>query len=165
MCKLIRSLFSLIPIPGFRAYLIRKHISFCPKCQREWINSSSSTERLFTMPEWIKNERSLWPQIQGKIREAETGKILEIKRKKAPLFPRWQWALAGMALLILIGINLVLNKGLIRSLSKTEVSSATQIPQIKIVRAEIGGQKAKPFVYQTPENLFIWFERIQQEGE
>lgn len=164
MCKLIRSLFRLIPILGFRAYLIRRHISLCPKCLGEWINSPR-TERLFTMPEWIKNEQSLWPQIREAIREAEKSEILEEKRKKTFYFPRWRWALAGAALLILIGINLVLNKDLIRKFSKTEISSVTTIPQIKIVRAEIDGQTAKPFVYQTPENLFIWFERVQQEGE
>ena len=164
MCKLIRFLFRMIPILGFRAHLIRRHISLCPKCQREWINSRSA-ERLFTMPEWIKKEQSLWPQIREAIREAEKGKILEGKRKKTFSFPRWRWALAGAALLILIGINLVLNKDLIRSFSKTETSSVPPIPQIKIVRAEIDGQTAKPFIYQTPENLFIWFERIHQEGE
>jgi hypothetical protein len=162
MCKLIRSLYNLIPILSFRAFFIRKHISLCPKCQKEW-TLDKSTEEFFTVPEWIKKEQSLWPRIQETIRAAESGDALDERRKTTLFFPRWQWALAGLALLILVGINLVLNKGLLQSLSGTEVSLALKTPQVKIIHAEIHGKKAKPYVFQTPENLFIWFEEIKLE--
>ena len=164
MCKLIRSLYSLIPILSFRAYLIRKHLSLCPKCQREWIIGNSSEES-FTMPEWIKNEHSLWPRIQERIHTVELEEIRYRRRKKTFLFPRRQWALAGLALLILVGISFVLDKNWIHKSTKREVSLALKNPRVNIIHAEIHGKKAKPFIYQTQENLFIWFDEINQEKD
>ena len=164
MCKFIRFLFCLIPIQGFRAQLIQKHLGDCSECQREWAIDKSA-EDSFTKPEWVIHEHSLWPLIQEKIKDTKFEEIPSAKRKTAFLFSRWQWGLAGLTLLVFIVINLVLNKGPVQSLSKTEVSLTNKIPQIRIIRAEILGKKARPFVYQTPENLFIWFDKTKQEGD
>jgi predicted anti-sigma-YlaC factor YlaD len=154
----------MIPIHDFRAYLIQKHLAVCSQCQREWA-IDKSTEESFTKPEWVINEHSLWPQIRQKINAAEPEEAPFRRRKTAFHLPRWQWALAGLALLIFIVFNLMLDKGLVHSLSKKEVSLAIKIPQVRIIHAELRGKKARPFIYQTPENLFIWFDKIKQEGD
>jgi len=164
MCKFIRFLYMMTPIHGFRAYLIQRHLGACAQCQREW-GIDKSTEESFTKSEWAENEYNLWPQIQKKIRASEFEEIHPEKRKISFHFPHWQWALAGLTLLIFFVINLVLNRGLVHSLSKKEVSLAIKIPQVRIIHAEIRGKKARPFIFQTPENFFIWFDKTRQEGD
>lgn len=165
MCKLIRFLYITIPFHGFRDYLIQKHLADCPQCQMEWV-IDRDTEESLAMPEWIKKESSLWPRIQEEIKrkhvkqeQAPSGK------RKTTFFPRWQWALASLALFILVGMILVVDKAMIQPPPETEISLALKNPQVKIIRAEISGKKAKPFIYQTQENLFIWFDEIDQEED
>jgi hypothetical protein len=165
MCKIIRSLYNLISIPGFRAFLLQNHISSCPKCQKEW-SIDETMEELFGTPGWIEKEASLWPRIQETIQATAIGDSLDrTKNRTSGMVPRWQWALAGFALLLLAGINIIVNKGPIRRQPLVEVDLARKPPQIEIIRAEIHGQKAKPFIYRTQDNLFIWFDKIDQEED
>lgn len=164
MCKLIRFLYKLVPFLFFRAVLNRKHIAVCQECQKEW-GIDTSIEEVLSPPEWIKNEQSLWPQIRETIGTAELGEVEGRKRREVFFFPGWQWALAGLALLIMVGINIVLDKGSIPAVSRTAGSPAVAIPQIKIIRAEISGKKAKPYIYRTQENVYIWFDEIDQEED
>jgi len=162
---MIRSLYSLIPVANFRAFLIRKHISSCPECQKEW-EIDGTMEDFFMAPSWIEKEGSLWPRIQETIRATEIENSSARRNSYTTgFFPRWQWALAGFALILLAGINLIVNKSAFRSLPLSEVDLAYKPPQVKIIRAEIHGQKAKPFIYKTKENLFIWFDQIHQEED
>ncbi len=162
---MIRSLYNLIPIPNFRAFLIQKHISSCSECQKEW-EIDGTMEDFFMAPGWIEKEDSLWPRVQETILATELeASSARTSSKPSGIFPRWQWALAGFALLLLAGINLIVNKSTIPSLPLTEVDLALNPPQVKIIRAEIHGQKARPFIYWTKENLFIWFDQIQQEED
>ena len=57
----------------------------------------------------------------------------------------------------------MVNKAIIHPPHKTEISLAIKNPQVKIIHAEIQGKKAKPYIYQTTENLFIWFDEMNQE--
>lgn len=162
---MIRSLYKLISIPSFRAFLIQKHISSCPKCQKEW-SIDETMEDLFAAPGWIEKEASFWPRIQETILANEIEDALDRTRNRTTgKFPRWQWAMAGFALLLLAGINIIVSKGPIRRLPLAELDLARKPPQIKIIRAEIHGQKAKPYIYRTKDNLFIWFDQINQEED
>jgi hypothetical protein len=164
MCKFIRFLYIAVPIRGFRAYLIQWHISGCSACQKQW-TIDWSTQESFAKAKWIQNEQSLWPRIQEKISGVKI-EDLEPKGKKAPLlFPRWKWALAGLAAFICLAATLLILSTAIPKRAKTGISSAVKTPRIHINYAKIDGNKAKPFVFQTPENLFIWFEKIQREGD
>jgi hypothetical protein len=163
MCKLIRFIYLVIPIHGFRVLLIRKHFEICSSCQKDW-GMDQSMQQFFTEPKWIKEEKSLWPQIQRKILTAEKSESRH-RRKKAFLFPRWQWTAAGLAILILVGISFLLrNKGTLEP-AQEKLSSVLKNPAVHIVHAEINGNKATPFIYQTSENLYIWFDESHQEEE
>ena len=165
MCKLIRFFYLLFPVLRFRAFLIQKHISACSVCQKEW-GMDLSGQEAFTKPEWIAQERSLWPHIQKRIQAGKREETRSKSREKTPLFPKWQWALAsGLVLVILLGISIVLDIGLFRRTSKEEVSSALKNPRVDIIYAQIHGKRAKPFIYQTQENLFIWFDEWNQEDD
>lgn len=165
MCKLIRLLYRLIPVIGFRAFLNRTHLSSCSKCRRAWAIDKSMEECFTMIPEWIKKERSLWPQIQEAISTTEHRESFAEGKKTPLFFPRWQWALAGLALIILAGVNIVLNKSSVPSAPKIEGTPPLNPPLIQIVHAEISGKKAKPFIYQTKENTFIWFGESNQEED
>jgi hypothetical protein len=95
----------------------------------------------------------------------EQEEIRSSKRKKAFLFPRWQWALAGLTLLILVGVSLVLDKALVHKPTKGDVSMTPRIPQVHIIHAKLHGKKAKPYIYKTQEHLFIWFDESTQEED
>ncbi|UCE39799.1 MAG: hypothetical protein JSV17_09925 [Candidatus Aminicenantes bacterium] len=164
MCKFIRLFYFMIPIHGFRAFLIQKHFSGCSKCQKEW-GLDQSAQGSFTKPDWIAQERSLWSQIRERIYVVKPEEIRSGRRQKTFLFPRWRWALAGLALLILAGISFVLDKSWIHKSTKEDVSLTLKNFQVNIKHAKIHGKKAKPFIYQTQENLFIWFDEINQEED
>jgi hypothetical protein len=165
MCKLIRFFYLLIPVHGFRAFLIQKHISSCSVCEKEW-GMDMSAQEAFIKPEWIALERSFWPHIQKRILAGEREETRSMAREKTSLSPRWQWALAsGLVLIVLLGISFVLDIGLFRKTSKAEVSSVSKNPRVDIIYAEIHGKRAKPFIYQTQENLFIWFDELNREDD
>ena len=164
MCKIIRFMYMTIPFHGFRYFLIQKHLAVCPRCQKDW-GFIPDVEKSFAMPVWIEKESSLWPQIREKIeRKEQEPKSSDTGRSTSRLH-RWQWATVGLSLIILVGVILVVKRTKIQSPSGVETILARSNPQVKIIHAEIQGKKAKTFVYQTSENLFIWFDEIDQEED
>lgn len=164
MCKIIRFMYMTIPFHDFRDYLIRKHLAVCPRCQKVW-GYIPDIEKSFKMPVWIEKESSLWPQIREKIERKEQGPNSADTRGSTFLLRRWQWATVGLSLIILVGVILVVERKKIQGPSEVETILAHKNPQVKIIHAEIQGKKAKTFVYQTSENLFIWFDEIDQEED
>jgi len=161
MCKLIRFIYLLIPIHGFRSFLIQKHFDTCPQCQKEW-GLDQSMPAFLKKPAWPEEEQSLWPRIQGRLLVMEHEETLTKGRKETHLFPGWRWAIAGLALLIFVGITfLTRNKDALEPGS----SLTLQNPPVHIIHAKIQGNTAAPYIYQTPGRFFIWFEEIHQEED
>jgi hypothetical protein len=154
-----------MPFHRFRAFLIQKHFSACVVCQKDW-GMDLDAQDAFTKPGWIAQESSLWPLIQKRINAGRQEGARSMSRKKTFLFPRWRWALAsGLALIVLLGVSFVLDIGFFRRTSKVEVPSAVKNPRVNIIYAEIHGKRANPFIYQTQENFFIWFDEVNQEDD
>jgi hypothetical protein len=164
MCRLIRFFYLLIPIHVFRDFLIQKHFDGCSVCQKEWV-TDQGVHSLSSKPGWVEQEYSLWFRIQERIDAGEFTGARSIRRKTRFLIPRWQWALAGSVLLILIGLYFVLYRIGFHEPSEQDVSLALKNPQVHIIRAEIHGKKATPFIYHTQENLFIWFDETSEEED
>ncbi len=164
MCKLISFLYDLIPIRGFRAFLIKKHLIKCAICQNE-LSIEPLYEEKFKAPEWIESEQSLWPHIREKLSTQRIPSSPSLQNKKRFLIPRWQWALAGFILLVLVGIYLLIKQDFRQNALKGEFIATSTTPRIVIMHAEIEGKKAKPFVYQTQERFFVWFEKSKPEGD
>lgn len=164
MCKFIAFLYDLIPIQGFRDFLIKRYITECSICEKESAIETLLEEKL-QIPEWIESEDSLWPQIREKVFLQEP--LPSPHRQKVLRFMprRWQWALAGLALLLVVAINLLIERGFDAKRLQGELIATTTAPRIIITHAEIKGKKAKPFVYQTQEKCFIWFEESKSEGD
>ena len=164
MCKLIRLAYLLIPISGFRAFLIRKHFHSCSSCQREW-GMDQDMEEFFSKPDWITQEQSLWPRIQEKILAVGRKETRSKKRKKPSPFPALRWAMVGLVILILVGIAFLLRNNRMLESQMTENTLAFKDTPIHIIHAEIQGKKAVPYIYQGSENVFIWFGEIHQEED
>jgi hypothetical protein len=164
MCKLIRFLYLTIPLHGFRDFLIQKHLADCPRCQKDW-TFAPDLEKSFAMPVWINKESSLWPHIKQKLQRMEQAPKASRKHRPSFLLHRWQWATTGLALIMLVGVILVVERTKIQSPAGVETTLTLKNPQIKIIHAEIQGKKAKTFIFQTTENLFIWFDEIDQEED
>lgn len=157
MCKFFKFLYRLIPGRNFQFFLIKKHFSGCYRCQKE-IEINDLLKEIIVIPEWIKAEKSLWPQIKPVLYTPEE-KVLKIKRKyEVSFFKKWRWAIAGLALVIVMGLSLMVHQNFLKeSLSKEK-------PRIEITYAEIKGKKAKPYIYQTPNMSFIWFAKTKDNG-
>lgn len=152
----------MIPAKNFKSYLIKKHFATCARCQKE-NEIESKLKKMFVTPNWIKTEKSLWPQIKQKISVPE-GKAIRIERKHEPIFRRkWSWAMAGFIFAAIIGLGLLIHQNYFK---RTPEESVIEIdkPRIIIKHAEIKGKKAKPYIYQTPYVSFIWFAETKNSG-
>jgi len=162
MCKLCRFLYRLIPGKSFQAFLIKKHISSCSQCQKEIEEANSRIKEISIIPDWVKVEESLWPQIKQKLYTQE-GKVLKTKRKRGfPLLRKWHWAMACLFLAVVIGLSLLIHQNFLTKTSIEETCFTEENPRIKIKYAEIKGNAAKPYIYQTPTKSFIWFSKIDE---
>ena len=161
MCKFITFLYDLIPIQSFRAYLIQKHFAKCPGCQNE-LDIDTLLEEKFKIPDWVESEPNLWPQIREKICTIDARPSSIRHRARRFSIPFWQWTAAGLALFALLGISLLVNRYFHQKNLRGEFIASSRLPRIIITHAEINGKKARPFVYQTREECFIWFEESKQ---
>ncbi len=147
MCRLVERLFALIPVPAFRAWLLRSHIEACEICRKRF-EPAEDLRTVATPPDWIQAEESLWPEVRNRIRMERPG----------PAHPRfhpersgrrWMWmipaAIAGLLLVVVGGYH---------------VFGPSSLPQdstrVTIVRAEANGRKASAFLYQTPAASYVW---------
>jgi hypothetical protein len=164
VCKLIILLYDLVPIQGFRAYLIKKHLAKCPVGQRD-LDIETLLKEKFRIPGWIESEKSLWPHVREKIFAPETVPSASSERALRFTKPWWHWAVAGLALLVMAALNLLI----LRNFNHHPFQGESAVPPftstIIINHAEIKGRKAKPFIYQTHEACFIWFEESKSEGD
>jgi predicted anti-sigma-YlaC factor YlaD len=137
MCRLVERLFALIPVPAFRAWLLRSHIETCDLCRKRF-EPAADLRTVAAPPDWIQAEESLWPEVRNRIRfrPERSGR-------------RWMWtipaAIAGLLLVIVAGYR---------------VFGPSSLPQdstrVTIVRAEANGRKATTFLYQTPAASYVW---------
>lgn len=163
MCKLYKFLYRLVPSKRFQSFLIKKHFSVCSLCQQEF-ETDEKLKEIFAHTAWTKDEKSLWPEIKPKLHTPE--KItLEEKRKYGFSFIRkWHWAMAGLALAIMVGLNLLIQQGFQEKAPVKGASLEKERARVIIKHAEIRGKKAKPYVYQTPDVSFIWFTETKETG-
>ena len=93
MCLFFKFLFWLFPFRGFRALVLRIHIDLCSRCQEEY-EIDSLTKDMLDVPDWIKAEPSLWPQVNRKM--VLPGDEKTKKRRKPYFKTQWYWAAATL---------------------------------------------------------------------
>lgn len=162
MCKLFKLLYRFIPLKRFRSFLIERHFSRCPGCQKE-LEIEGRLEEMLAVPDWIKEEKSLWPEIKlGLLAQRE--KNLPAERRARFFFhKKWQWAVAGLALAAAVGTNFLIHQRFLKKASEQGAFSEEKT-RIAITFAEIKGGKARPYIYQTPAASFVWFAEVKNGG-
>lgn len=159
MCKFCKLLYWLIPGKNFQASLIKKHIASCSQCQKEIEEANNRIKETSIIPNWVNAEDSLWPKIKQKI-YAQEEKTLKIKRKHLFSLPgKWRWTMACLFIALMIGLSLVIRYNFFVKTSKEETYFTKENPRIRIKYAEILGEKAKPYIYQTQKASFIWLSK------
>ena len=162
MCLFFKFLYWLLPVRGFRAAILRYHIDHCSRCQEE-CDIEDQTKDILAVPDWIKTEPSLWPQIKHEMARLEDKKQ---KSRKRPYFiTKWQWATASLFLVILVAVLIWTQRRVVDSTVQVEVPIAQEVSQVSIKHAELNGKKATSYVYQTLKTSFIWFSETEKNEE
>lgn len=163
MCRLYKFLYEFFPFKRIQSFLIKKHFSVCSHCQQE-LETDKKFKEIFDDTVRVKEENSLWPEIKPKLYAPEK-RILEEKRKYGfSLIRKWVWAMAGLALAIMVGLNFLIQQNFQERASAIGASLGKEKARIIIKYAEIRGKKAKPYIYQTPSVSFIWFAETKETG-
>jgi len=162
MCLFFKFLFWLFPFRGFRALVLRIHIDLCSRCQEEY-EIEDMTKDILVVPDWIKAEPSLWPQINRKM--VPVGDEKTRKRKKPYFKTRWYWAAATLFIAAVVVLIVWNQQSGVKKISFEEAAATQKIPQVTIKHAEVNGKKATSYVYQTQKISFIWFSETDKTGD
>lgn len=163
MCNLFNFLHRLIPSKRVQSWLVRLHFSSCPRCQGDE-EADAVLEKVAAAPPWIAEQESLWPHIRAQIREREERADKAPGKPGFPLRVKWQWAAAIFVLALAIGLSTIIWHPLIRKSPEVSMVEAREIPRLQIKYAEVKGEKATPYIYQTPRGSFIWFDQSRKSG-
>lgn len=159
MCRIYTFLYKIIPLKSFQHFLIRKHFSWCARCGLDE-NLDDQIKNLFQPSfDWIKQEDILWPRILADF-EPRTIRKEETRRRILPQ-PVWQWALAGLAFVCLIGLYIIL----LQVPDRQQLAQNRVHHRMKITYAKIKGKDAKSYVYQTSKKTFILFLEMDKREE
>ena len=162
MCLFFKFLFWLFPFRGFRALVLRIHIDKCGRCQREY-EIENLMKDIMDVPDWIKAESSLWPQVKRKI--VPSGDEKTRKRKNPNFKTKWHWAAATLLMAAAVVLIVWNQQPGVKRISFEEASATQKFPQVTIKHAEVNGKKATSFVFQTQKTSFIWFSETDKTGE
>lgn len=164
MCRFVRLLYGLVRWKRFRAFLVRKHMEACLVCSAMPPRGDDWAACVHP-PAWVREEGSMWPDIQRRMREnvAEAS----ARDKAVPAAParrrfptRLVPAAAGLAAAAVLGI-IVWRAG-----HRTPGGAAPGAgsPRVEVLSAEVEGKEARTSIFQTENASYIWFSRTQDGG-
>lgn len=170
MCKIYKILYAAIPVKKWKSALIRRHFERCPRCAEEII-FKDHVVRAFFKPDWIQETPNFWPQIRTRIISHEN----QPETFRPGISPwqlrarRWSLAAAAAAFLIIGAIGFFLLRQPDHKISGPESSLPKDliaaVPRVQVISAELGGKRAKAYIYQTPTASFIWIAPSKEPGE
>jgi hypothetical protein len=154
-CKWVRFGYDALPLAGWRAFLLKRHIDGCPGCQGRLVDdetvraSGVTAETLFAEPPlWpvpagrgrVRRQRSAWRLVLGLSALAAVAWVIVDVSRFAP-------APSPSAARGIIG----------------EVEEADESMVFAVLAAEIGSEPARPLIFkpQRPGMTIVWFEKIK----
>ncbi len=163
-CKLYKFLFRVLPINTWKVRLMDKHFSICPRCgdKAEEAAAGEKIKALLVSLEDSKALPDVWPRLQRKIQEEETGKPVPKRKKGLLVFHRWQWAAAAVLLLIMVLLPLLFSPGK-RSAAVPEIGTTEEKEEEQVVveSVKINSRAAKIIYFNSkdPDKLIVWVKK------
>jgi hypothetical protein len=166
MCKFVRFLFGMVRWKKFRAFLVRRHMGSCPLCSDAPPGEpGDGWADLIRPPDWIREEDSLWPEIQKRMRAGAAaglagGRLLRALPTARRPFAGWPVMIAaGLAAAAAFGVLSwrVIHRG-------SSAGAGVGSERVEVLSAEVGGRKARSFIFQTKETTYIWYSQMPEEG-
>ena len=114
------------------------------------------------VPDWIKSEPSLWPQVRMRLEQPAVKKSEGLSR--ITFIRGWRLAMTFVLFAVLVVVGIWNQRSYVRRIAQEETVPDKTIPQITIRHAEVNGKKATPYVYQTTEVSFIWYSETKKSG-
>jgi hypothetical protein len=145
-CRMVDTLFKLMPLKVWQDFLIRYHISNCPGCQGKLANKTEIRAILISESE-IPASKDLWPGLVTSLNKGLGQDSLSPQRNW-----RWGYAAVGMAVIVAAVIwNLRTPVPIM-----PEFSGGFQIKSI-----EVDGRPAQAFLFKSedPNVFYVWAEK------
>jgi hypothetical protein len=176
MCRLFKILVAAVPFRSWKSAIVRRHLGRCERCA-EALKAGDRAIASALKPDWIAGGPSLWPGVQEKIDAAEFSSRLPEAlsqthlRRSLRIARRWALAASISACLAAVVIVWVVvgrpdrrpwGAGLTPSGRPVVVPASA--PRVQIISAEVGGKRAKTYIYQTPKGSFIWIAPQKEIG-
>ncbi len=153
-CKTVDFLYAALPLRPFRAWLIRRHMEGCPRCQARLLTRDEA-KSLLVGPDEAGGADALWRRIS-----VEAGRIAPVPG----LDPRGGslvWRLAGAA--GLAAVVALAGFWLLREVEGPDFIASATAPDspFQIAYVNVGGVPAQTFVFQPQgtDTVFVWASR------
>jgi hypothetical protein len=178
MCRIHKILIALASFTAWKSVLISAHAERCPRCAAE-LKAGDRLIREALNPDWIARGPGLWPRVLAGIEAKDAASLpsppaqMRAKLRPAASRRKWLWAPAStlaVSLAIMAGVWLVVVRNGRREAPKGESPTgrlnlpAAAAPRVQVFSAEVGGKRAKTYIYQTPKALFIWIAPSKEIG-
>jgi hypothetical protein len=154
-CKLAEFFYGLVPLAGFRNFLLRVHMEGCPFCEKSLV-SRDQARTLFVGPEGLETDPDLWTRIRARSADERTGP------RGRRLRLEWATGAAGVLVLAVAGFWLLRNVGP----NGAGSGSGPIVDRFEIESINVGGAPAQAYVYQPGDTdmIFVWAEKSDQGG-
>jgi hypothetical protein len=154
ICKWARFGYKVLPLPGWRTFLLERHLDRCSRCQTRLLDNET-IRNMGTTATGLQGEPPLWP-------------VPAARPKARTLRLRWRYAfgLSLVAVLVWVAIEglhfvpspaLAVPKGLIQEVEESDESRV-----FAVLAAKIGAEPARSVIFkpQQPGMTIVWFEKI-----
>ncbi|MCR4395557.1 MAG: hypothetical protein NUW07_02340 [Candidatus Saccharicenans sp.] len=162
-CLLVDLSWRLIPVAGFRSWLLRKHLDRCPACQNRLVGREEA-RRL------ISQVKASWPTGVIARAEAAVGREEKGSDRSSVLGGQSWWVrvyagLVAMTIIILMaafGWYLGRQRNSLRSLPGNETIETKIVSKVSLRYVRAKGQPATTYIFRTddPEMVIIWVEAV-----
>ncbi len=153
VCKWVRLAYRLLPLTGWRAFLLDRHIDRCPECQGAALDDAA-IRSLGVTPSNLLAELPLSPIVAGS------------KPSRAKAFPiGWRYAfglfLAAITLWAVVAISRIAPLGTLPQGTVTVTEAGEDTCVFAVLEAKIGGEPARPVIFKPgqPGMTIVWFEK------
>jgi hypothetical protein len=173
-CKSYKFLFRVLPVNAWQAYIIDKHFALCPQCMAE-AGADTEVDALLVSPENTRSLPPLWDGIRRELEDVDSVDSVDSgnsqdprqavrqsreKKKAFPILHRWQWAAAGVALLLLLLIMPFTTEK--RGIPDPGPGvTGVEAEQVVVQSVMIGSKAAKYYVFSSdnPDKIIVWAQK------